>query len=116
MSRWYDGHTPDDETTITRDEWLRAQSAWPSPTPSAGEPQPPADPVAPATGRPGRNHLAILNQRDCLLCEGAGWVRVPDPFFGGATTDQRCPACQDGTVRAQKRRWISDDGRKSGPV
>lgn len=52
----------------------------------------------------------------CELCEGAGWVQIPDPFFGGATTDQRCPACQDTTVRASVRRWVGDDGQKSGPA
>lgn len=52
---------------------------------------------------------------NCDLCHGTGWAAVPDPFFGGATVDQRCPACCDTTVRAKKRRWVSDDGRKVGP-
>lgn len=52
---------------------------------------------------------------DCQLCGGSGWAAVPDPFFNGALVDQRCPACQDTTVRATKRRWVSDDGREVGP-
>lgn len=51
----------------------------------------------------------------CELCEGTGWVAVPDELFDGALVDQRCPACEDLTVRAKKRRWESDDGRRVGP-
>lgn len=52
----------------------------------------------------------------CELCGGTGWAQVPDPFFGGALVDQRCPACSDLTVRAEKRRWEGDQGERSGPV
>lgn len=51
----------------------------------------------------------------CPLCEGTGWASYPDPFFGGALIDARCPVCCDTTVRAGKRRWESDDGRRVGP-
>lgn len=56
----------------------------------------------------------ILNQRDCLLCEGNGWVAVPDPLFDGTLVDQRCPACEDQTVRAPKQWWAGDSGQTSG--
>jgi hypothetical protein len=51
----------------------------------------------------------------CELCGGTGWAQVPDPLFGGALVDCRCPACNDLTVRAEKRRWEGDRGERSGP-
>jgi rubredoxin len=51
----------------------------------------------------------------CDICGGTGWAQVPDPFFGGALVDQRCPACCDTTVRAHTPRWEGDNGQKSGP-
>lgn len=47
--------------------------------------------------------LAAKKLDRCEICDGTGWARIPDPFFDDATTDQRCPACQDLTVRAQTR-------------
>lgn len=38
----------------------------------------------------------------CEVCNGTGWVRIPDSFLDGATADQRCPACQDFSVRSQR--------------
>jgi hypothetical protein len=52
----------------------------------------------------------------CEMCSGTGWASYPDPFFGGALIDARCPACQDDTVRARKSRWEGDDGQKVGPT
>lgn len=52
----------------------------------------------------------------CDLCEGTGWVSFPDPFLNGALIEGRCPACRDLTVRAEKNRWESDDGRAVGPT
>lgn len=51
----------------------------------------------------------------CELCEGTGWVRIPDPFFDGATTDQRCPACQNTTVTATRGCYELDNGDRLGP-
>lgn len=53
--------------------------------------------------------------RDCELCGDTGWVQIPDPYFGGATTDQRCPACQDTTVRARRNCFEMNDGTRVGP-
>jgi hypothetical protein len=41
---------------------------------------------------------AALGRRWCHLCDGAGWVAVPDPDMDGTLVDVRCPAC--GTRRA----------------
>lgn len=51
----------------------------------------------------------------CLMCGGAHWVALPDPFFNGALVDQRCPCCQDTTIRARRSRWEDNQGRKVGP-
>jgi hypothetical protein len=51
----------------------------------------------------------------CPLCGDRHWVSIPDPLFGGALVDQRCPACEDTTVRATKPRWNGDNGERSGP-
>jgi hypothetical protein len=51
MSRWYDNHTPDDETTITHGEWKRAQTSGSSPNPpAAATPERPADHPQPRGG------------------------------------------------------------------
>lgn len=52
----------------------------------------------------------------CDLCGGTGWASYPDPFFGGALIDARCPCCQDTTVRASKSRWEDNHGRRVGPT
>lgn len=62
-----------------------------------------------------RPHPTDTPAGPCELCAGTGWAQVPDPFFGGALVDQRCPLCEDTTVRAKKRRWENDDGTKVGP-
>lgn len=51
----------------------------------------------------------------CDLCHGTGWTSFPDPYFGGALIDGRCPACCDTTIRARKSRWEDGHGRKVGP-
>lgn len=52
----------------------------------------------------------------CEICEGTGWARIPDPFFNGATTDQRCPACQDTTVRGARNCYELDNGDRIRPT
>jgi hypothetical protein len=48
-------------------------------------------------------HCAAM--RSCTLCAGTGWAAFPDPFMkDGSLIEGRCPACQDTTVRAPKRR------------
>lgn len=56
-----------------------------------------------------------LDLADCELCGGTQWVQVPDPLFDGALVDQRCPACQDHSVRATRNCFEMNDGRKIGP-
>lgn len=52
----------------------------------------------------------------CDLCAGTGWASYPDPFFGGALVDARCPACQDDSVRARTNRFEDNEGKKVGPT
>lgn len=56
-----------------------------------------------------------LRRADCLLCEGTEWVQIPDPLLDGTTVDQRCPACQDHSVRATLNCFEMNDRRRVGP-
>lgn len=52
---------------------------------------------------------------ECDLCVDSGWVSLPDPMFAGALVDQRCPACQDHSVRATRTCFENNWGQKVGP-
>lgn len=56
-----------------------------------------------------------MSDEDCILCEGDGWVSIPDPMFDGALVEQRCPACQDLSVRAARICFENNWGKKVGP-
>lgn len=82
----------DYDAFATYDDWRRwRQGAWPRPA------EPPR------------------RQPTCTLCGGGGWVALPDPFFNGALVDQRCPYCQDTTIRAHTSRWEDNQGKTVGP-
>lgn len=53
---------------------------------------------------------------ECELCADTTWVSVPDPMFNGTLVDQRCPACQDHSVRATRTCFENNRGRKVGPT